>query len=139
MQANRMEHVPDLRAQAGSALPLLGRRVFIVEDEAIVAIDLEMTLQAAGANTVGPCLRLRDAMAVSRREDIDAAVLDVRLGREESFVLADDLSARGVAIVFHSGHADTRRLRERYPAAGHCPKPCSPATIVRSLVEAMGR
>ena len=137
MQARHPEHATPQRARPTRTHPLLGRRVLLVEDEALVALDLEMTLQDAGAETVGPASRLSRALAIAERETVDAAVLDVMLGREESFPLADRLHARGVAVVFHSGHAEPGHLRERYPGAGHCPKPCTPATIVRALVEAI--
>ena len=114
--------------------PLIGKRILIVEDEALVALDLEMTLKAAGAETVGPCLRLARALAMAERETVDGVVLDIRLGREESYPVADLLHAQGVAIVFHSGHTDTGHLHARYPGAGSCPKPCTPATLVRTLV-----
>lgn len=139
MQARRQDkEAAPLRASRSAAGPLAGRRVLVIEDEALVALDLEMTLQAAGAMTVGPFLRLREALAASASAAADAAVLDVRLGRDESYALADRLRERGVAVIFHTGHASTERLRARYPGAGVCPKPCTPATIVRTIVETIG-
>ena len=120
------------------ACPLAGRRILVIEDEALVALDLEMTLQAAGATTIGPFLRLRDARPAVETTWADAAVLDVMLGRDESYALADRLRERGVAVVFYTGHANPERLRTRYPEAGHCHKPCTPATIVRTIVETIG-
>ena len=137
MQVNRSENFAPPGPQATPAQPLAGARILIVEDEALVALDLEMTLRAAGAETIGPCLRLSRALATIEHEEIDAALLDIRLGRDESYPLADLLHERGVAIVFHSGHADVRHLRARYPGATACPKPCTPATLVRTLARAM--
>ena len=133
---NRIEGVAPPRPRPTPAQPLAGRRILVVEDEALVALDLEMTLQAAGAEVVGPCLRLARALREVETPNIDAAILDIRLGAEESYPVADRLHARGVAIVFHSGHADIGDLRARYPGAGNCPKPCTPATIIRTLAQA---
>ena len=133
MQARPIEQ-GTLAHAAGSAAPLAGRRILIVEDEALVALDLEMTLRAEGAETVGPCLRLDHAMAMVEEKVLDASILDISMGRRTSFALANRLRELGVAIVFHSGHADTGALDRRYPGAGYCPKPCMPITIVRTLV-----
>ena len=130
------------RAEAppSAAAPLAGRRVLLVEDEALVAIDLEMTLEGAGAVVVGPFLRLSQAMdAVARAGPLDVAVLDVVLGRDESYPLAELLAERGVPFVLHSGHVGSIRAAERYAAAHLCPKPCSPATILRTIVQALAR
>lgn len=138
VQARRQEEAGPAGLQHTQAYPLAGRRILVIEDEALVALDLEMTLQAAGAVTLGPFLRLREALPAVVTLSADAAVLDVMLGRDESFALADRLRERGVAVVFHTGHSDPEWLRARYPGAGHCPKPCTPATIVRTIAETIG-
>ena len=137
VQVDRIESFRRPHSPSSAAHPLAGRRILIVEDEALVALDLEMTLRAAGAATVGPCLRLPRALTAAETEEVDAVLLDIRLGRQESYPVADALHARGVAIVFHSGHADIGHLRARYPGAGTCPKPCTPATVVRTLAQAI--
>ena len=67
-----------------SARPLAGRRILVVEDEALVAMDLEMILSDAGAEVVGPCLRLARALQFARGSGLDGALLDVRLGAQQS-------------------------------------------------------
>lgn len=138
VQTMRQGQVTPEGLQRSLVYPLAGRHILVIEDEALVALDLEMTLQAAGAVTVGPFLRLRDALPAVATATADAAVLDVMLGRDKSFALADRLRERGVAVVFHTGHSNSECLRARYPGAGHCPKPCTPATIIRTIVEAIG-
>lgn len=136
MRARREQEAAGGRAiPPTDAGPLAGRRVLVVEDEALLALDLEMTLSAAGAEVLGPFIRLSDALAAAGTMSVDVAVLDVMLGRQRSDALAELLLARGVAILFHSGHADGAALAARFPGAGHCPKPCTSATIVRRLVE----
>jgi DNA-binding NtrC family response regulator len=120
-----------------AATPLSGRRVLLVEDEALVAIDLEMTLQAEGALVIGPCLRLSQAMAAIERTTPDVAILDIVLGRDDCGPLAEVLARRGVPLVLHSGHVDVFRMAERHAGAHACPKPCSPATIVRAVARAI--
>lgn len=117
--------------------PLAGRRVMVVEDEALVALDLEMTLEDAGAVVVGPFLALPEAMRACAVADVDAAVLDLVLGRDLSHPVAEVLARRGIGTVFHSAHAEARRMPAIYPAARMCPKPCAPATILRAIAEVM--
>ena len=138
MQPSRRDHSGSTTREAVT-LPLAGRRVLLVEDEALVALDLEMTLQSAGATVVGPFLRLADAMRAVRSTSVDLAVLDLMMGRDDGTPLADILHEMGVAVVFHTGHAAVGGVTTRYPGAGHCPKPCSPATIIRTLGETLAR
>ena len=137
MQAKRQEWERHLSAFPAASGPLAGCRILVVEDEALVAMDLEMTLTEAGATVIGPCFRLSRATEAIRSEAIDAALLDIRLGSEESFPIADELGARGLAVVFHSAHAGEGALVRRYPEAGHCPKPCTPAMVVAVLRNAI--
>ena len=133
MRATR-DQGPIDREASTSALPLAGRRVLLVEDEALVALDLEMTLEAAGAVVVGPYLRLSEATRAAEAVSVDAAVLDLFLGRDRSDALARTLWGKGIVVVFHTAHTGLAHLGERYPGAGHCPKPCTPAAIVAALV-----
>ena len=139
MRANPIPHAAPARARSPDRAPLAGRRILLVEDEALVAMDLEMTLRDAGALVVGPCLRLRGAMDAIGAYELDGALLDIRLGRDETYPAADLLEWKGVGIVFHSAHAGGRALRDRYPRAGHCPKPCAPAVITETLRRTLDR
>ena len=115
------------------AQPLDGLRVLIVEDEALVALDLEMTVRGEGGTVVGPYGRLGAAMRAADEATFDLAVLDIMLGREEVYPLARRLKERGVPFLFHSGHGDPGALRAEFPKALFCPKPCAPQVIVDTL------
>ena len=104
---------------------LSGRRILLVEDELLLAIDVEHSLDEAGAQTIGPASRLRDAVAIAADLDvqIDAAILDVDLHGQDVFPVADALRARGVPFLFHTGHGTKAGLNERYFGAVVCSKP----------------
>lgn len=77
--------------------------VLIAEDEPMVAMLLEELLAEAGYRVL-PAATLSGATALAATETIHVAVLDVRLGRDDSFPLAEQLRARGVPFLFASGH-----------------------------------
>jgi hypothetical protein len=69
----------------------------------------------------------------------DCAILDVFTADGEVYPLADALTEAGVPIIFHSGHVSPSEVRERYPEAWACAKPCSPDKLIDVLQEAVER
>lgn len=112
---------------------IAGKRVFVVEDEALIAFDIEMILEGKGCQVVGPAGRLDRAIDLAESEAFDLAVLDVMIGPDEIFPLASILAERGVPFVFHSGHAHPADLCALFPEAGFVCKPSSPARLTRAL------
>ena len=102
---------------------LAGRRVLLVEDEVIVALELAMELEDRGAEVIGPAHDLASAVDLAGADGIDAAILDVDLRGEEVYPVAERLMAAGVPFVFHTGHGDRAELRERFDGALVCTKP----------------
>ena len=84
--------------------PLQGRRVLLVEDEYLVAMEIEDILVELGAEVVGPFARVEPALSAARREALDGAVLDVRLDGETIDVVAAVLVARGVPVLLTTGY-----------------------------------
>src|ERR1700745_2519728 len=69
-----------IRAEFGEPnRPLTGLRLLLVEDEALVAMELEDLISSLGAAAVGPFGRVADALEALGRERVKGAVLDVRL------------------------------------------------------------
>ena len=112
---------------------LLGRRVLLVEDEFLIAMELEHALQDVGAEVVGPIATLRCAVEEARRTTCEGAVLDVDLRGEDVYPAADALVARAIPFVFHTGHGLKRDLFRRYPAAPVCSKPMHSEQLLRTL------
>jgi CheY-like chemotaxis protein len=80
------------------------RRLLVLEDEALILLDLEQTLAEAGVETVLLAANNEDALAIVEGADLDAAILDVNLGRGgRSYDVARRLKQKGVPIVFSSG------------------------------------
>src|SRR3712207_9283677 len=74
---------------------LAGRRILIVEDEALVAMLVEDALLDAGAEVIGPVATVAEAMALLDSAAPDAAGLDLKLAGETSRPVAHVLATRG--------------------------------------------
>ena len=83
---------------------LEGIRVLIVEDEFLVATLIEDMLTSAGCVVSGPIPRLAEALDAVDCGTFDAAVLDVNLGGDRVYPVADALSRRNVPFVFVTGY-----------------------------------
>lgn len=108
---------------------LSGLRILLVEDEPLLAWELELAFAAAGAIVVGPASSLRAGCALAEEEGLAAAVLDYRLGHEEVGPLAALLQDRGIPFVIHTGHATSTETA--WAAAPVVRKPANPETIVQ--------
>lgn len=103
--------------------PLRDRRILAVEDEYYLAMDLERELTGVGAAVIGPAPSVEQALTLIDAEPaIDAAVLDINLGGELAYPVADALRARGIPFLFATGYSD-RDLCIRYPNVPRCEKP----------------
>ncbi len=94
----------------GAAL-MAAKRILVVEDEFLIALDITGALEQGGLVVIGPLASVRDALATIERESVDGALLDANLGGESVGQVADALFARGVPFAFVSGYG-----REQLPA-----------------------
>lgn len=115
------------------ASDLKNRRVLVVEDEYIIAADLAASLEERGVTVIGPANSVVDALSLLEREPApDAAVLDVNLGREKVYPVADALWERGVPFVFATGYDDFV-VPDRYVGVPRCEKPIDIRALSRLL------
>jgi DNA-binding response OmpR family regulator len=106
------------------AASLFRRRIMVVEDDYLVLEMLNLDLIEAGATVVGLATSVAAALGVLDEEaDIDAAILDVNLGPELVFPVADALTLRKIPFLFATG-CEKALIRRRYPIAPICLKPC---------------
>jgi CheY-like chemotaxis protein len=111
---------------------LRGARVLVVEDEAILSLDLEAMLLDLGCMIAGSADKLDDALQMARTADFDVALLDVNLGGKRVDPVAEAIRARGIPIVFVTGYGRTA-------ASGLVlEKPYDAAALEQILNEALG-
>lgn len=83
-----------------------GKRVLVVEDEYLLAVEMQRQLQQNFATVIGPVATVQEALSlIDEHGGIDAAVLDIRLDGETSYQVADALLDDGVPFVFASAEA----------------------------------
>lgn len=85
---------------------LSGRRVLVVEDEMLVLMNIEGALADLGCAAVSVAATVDDALALLEAERFDVAMLDVNLGGQSSFGVADALALRSIPFVFSTGYGE---------------------------------
>ena len=84
-------------------------KVLIVEDEPLVAMDVEHMLADSGCTVIGPATSLKQALRLINEEAVDGAVLDVNLRGEMVFPLADALAGQAIPFVYVTGYGKLLR------------------------------
>jgi CheY-like chemotaxis protein len=111
----------------GSAYPLTGRSILVVEDEPLIALEMTLLFESAGATV----LQARTvAEATDRANGLSAAVLDYRLGQESTPALCAILSERGIPFMFYTGYGDVQLT---YPEAVVVEKPATASALLSAV------
>jgi two-component SAPR family response regulator len=115
-------------AQPQAGIAISGNKIMVVEDEALVALALRDSLDELGFSVIGPFSRISEAMIALRNNHVDAAVLDVNLGGELIYPLADVLTADHVPFVFITGYG-ADEIERRYASIPILQKPIEPGAL----------
>lgn len=112
------------------------RRVLVVEDEYLIAADLAEWLAGCGIGVVGPAGSVEDALKLVETEGarIDGGVLDVNVGDQRVYPVADALAARGIPFVFATGY-DEFSVADPYVNVPRYKKPLDKTLLARWLAE----
>lgn len=116
---------------------LTGKRILVVEDEALIAVMVEDMLTDMGSKVVGPAATIEQALALARSDTLDGAVLDVNVRGERIDPVADALAERGVPMLFATGYGEVR-LASGNPATV-IDKPYTQEKLARGLAIAMAQ
>lgn len=123
---------------AAGPVTLEGKDIVLVEDEALIVMDLADEIERAGARVVAECATVDEALGAIATVQFDAAVLDVDLRGRDVFPVADRLIELGKPFLFHTGHATRYDLEGRYPDKPVCAKPVAGEALLRVLAGLVG-
>ena len=114
---------------------LAGKRLLVLEDEFLIAMDVEQLCRDHGASDVIILRTLAEALDES--SDYDAAVIDLLLGGESTLPFAATLSERGVPFIFASGYSDRSDVAAAFPGVVIVGKPYSGHDLIDALAAAI--
>ena len=107
-------------------------RILIVEDDPMLALDLEELIADAGFKVAAIAGKLEKALALIESGGFDAAIVDANLGGVSASPLASALTARGLPFIVLSGYS-SEQLQGAFPGALFLQKPCRPAQLIQAL------
>lgn len=117
------------------AIDTKAHRILIVEDEALIALQLESSLIELGHNVEAIATRMDRAVLLASTIDIDFAILDVNVAGAVSFPVADILRHRGISFMFATGYG-TPGLAAGYRDEVTLLKPYGPQELARGMAHA---
>jgi CheY-like chemotaxis protein len=128
--------MPDI-SPAGES-PVNGLRVLVVEDEFLIALDIDRILESAGAKQVLTAGRIDEALRILSDDlPIHAVVLDLKLDKDSTLPIAEKLQALGIPFVFLTGSPEAPATRG-FPRAPIVAKPFDSTMLIAGLSLALG-
>lgn len=115
---------------------LSGKRCLVLDDEFLIALDIQQILERAGAAHVVCIASAAEALDLLRLEpEFDVAVLDVKLGGPErnSLGVAEALAAKGIPFVFLTGMRVDDVHAKRFPEAPVIEKPYDATALLDAI------
>jgi len=109
--------------------PLVGRVILVIEDEPLIALDIQDAFEDAGAKTI-TARTLASALSAVENPALSAAIVDHALGDNDSSELCERLTERAVPFVTYSGFAHRDGA---CAGAKHVNKPASPSVLVATV------
>jgi len=113
-----------------------GCKILLIEDEALIAMQLKLDLEECGHVVIGPIAQLPEALRAAAESEFDIALIDINLGADNSAPVAEILDRRQIPFAFTTGYNDLifmPPLLREYP---HLTKPYNPVDV-KDLVSAL--
>jgi CheY-like chemotaxis protein len=113
-------------------------RVLVVEDNIIIGMDVEAVLERLGVSQTVIAPNVTTALAELDNAPFDYALLDIKLGTETVFPVADTLTQLQTPFAFVSGYGEVRDMPARYAKIRVLTKPYEEADLENALMSAEG-
>lgn len=120
--------------------PLAGMTILVLEDEYLIAMDVEQLCRDHGASDVVILRSLEELAARSGvTEEVHVAVLDVMLGGNSTMEFAQRLQGKGVPFVFATGYSDNESFFKPFPGVNVVAKPYGGAVLIEAIADAIDK
>ena len=113
---------------------LAGRRVLVVEDQYLVAVEMRRIVMSLGGEVLGPVARTPAALSLLAGASVDLALLDINLGDDDAYSIATELLRRQVPFIFATG-CEPWVIPEAFQSVPRLDKPLT----LRALADAVQR
>ena len=90
-------------------------QVLVVEDAFLVGIQLKEDVESLGYSVVGPANSVKKALTLIDENTINAAILDVNLGHEDSIPIAKKLEESSIPFLFITGYESVSADKTSFP------------------------
>ena len=117
--------------------PIVGRKVLLVEDQMLIALDVEAMLEDHGAGEIVTANSVSTALSRLTEFTPDIAILDVNLGTDTSIPVALELKRRSIPFVFATGYGETSFIPEDMKTVAVVRKPYDSEKLIPALAEAV--
>lgn len=112
--------------------------ILLLEDDLLLAMDMEDHLLQTGHKIVGPFGRIADAIDAIPRNDLAGAIVDLNLHGELSFPVIEMLREHSVPVIVCSGYAELPEVKNRLNGLPMLPKPWNTQKLDRLMRETFG-
>jgi DNA-binding response OmpR family regulator len=117
-------------------LDLSKHRILVVEDEALIAFEIEEVIKDAGGVVAGPFATVDEALRLIENENISAAILDMQLWEDTSLPIVRRLADKNIPFLFYTAHSDKINL---WVAGEIVKKPATSVTLVGALARLISK
>jgi DNA-binding response OmpR family regulator len=114
------------------------QRILIVEDDALIALEMSERLTDLGYDVIGPAHTVESAEDMIAVDKPDAALLDANLAGVSSVPLGERLVQLGVPVAFCTGYDSIKNLSARLAKAPLLTKPIGEADLSNVLSSLLG-
>lgn len=111
---------------------LRGRRLLVVEDEAMICMLLEDMLEDLGCILVGTAGNIAQALSAVESKQFDAAVLDLNLNGQQTTFVAEALRAKDIPFIYATGYGSPA-LRAEFESQTVLTKPFTQSQLESAL------
>jgi DNA-binding response OmpR family regulator len=118
---------------------LAGMKILVLEDEVLIAMDVEQLCRDSGAVDVVVARSLAEIDPERVASEFDAAIVDVMLDGTSTLAFAQHIHERKMPFVFASGYTDLDAIFTTFPGIAVVGKPYSGSDLVEAVAAAAGR